>query len=71
MEMSFRALFAGFAVIAILLAALGVLSLMAYTTKQRKKEIGIRKVLGTSAKEILVMLLKQTCLQVLVANLIA
>jgi putative ABC transport system permease protein len=71
LEMSFRALFATFAGIAIILAALGVLSLMAYTTEQRKKEIGIRKVLGASVREILVMLLKQTGIQLLVANLIA
>ena len=71
MEMSFRTLFATFAGIAILLAALGVLSLMAYTTEQRKKEIGIRKVLGASVKEILYLLLKQTSVQVLIANLIA
>ena len=71
MEMNFRALFAVFAGIAILLAALGVLSLMAYTTEQRKKEIGIRKVLGASVGEILALLLKQTGVQVLVANLLA
>ena len=71
LEMSFRALFAAFAGIAIILAALGVLSLMAYTTEQRKKEIGIRKVMGASVWEILVMLLKQTGVQVLIANLIA
>jgi putative ABC transport system permease protein len=71
MEMSFRALFAVFAGIAILLAALGVLSLMAYTTEQRKKEIGIRKVLGASVNEVLVLLLKQTGVQVLIANLFA
>jgi len=70
-EMSFRALFAVFAGVAIILAALGVLSLMAYTTEQRKKEIGIRKVLGASVWEILVLLLKQTGVQILVANLLA
>jgi ABC-type antimicrobial peptide transport system permease subunit len=71
MEMSFRALFAVFAGIAILLAALGVLSLMAYATEQRKKEIGIRKVLGASVTEILALLLRQTSVQVIVANLLA
>ena len=71
MEMDFRALFAVFAVIAIQLAALGVLSLMAYTTEQRKKEIGIRKVMGASVRQILVMLLRQTGVQVLVANVLA
>jgi putative ABC transport system permease protein len=71
MEITFRDLFAAFAVIAILLAALGVLSLMAYAIEQRKKEIGIRKVLGASVADILVMLLRRTGIQVLIANLIA
>jgi putative ABC transport system permease protein len=71
MELSFRALFAVFAGIAIILAALGVLSLMAYTTEQRRKEIGIRKVLGASVWEILILLLRQMSIQVLIANLIA
>jgi putative ABC transport system permease protein len=71
MEVNFRSLFAVFAVIAIILASLGVLSLMAYATEQRKKEIGIRKVLGASVGEVLTMLLKQTGIQVLVANMLA
>jgi putative ABC transport system permease protein len=71
MEMNFRTLFAVFAIIAILLASLGVLSLMAYTTEQRKKEIGIRKVIGASVGSILILLLKQTSKQVLIANILA
>jgi putative ABC transport system permease protein len=71
LEMTFRTLFAVFAIIAVLLAALGVLSLMAYTTEQRKKEIGIRKVMGASVGEILVLLLRKTSIQLLVANLLA
>ena len=71
MEMRFRSLFAVFAGIAIILAALGVLSLMAYTTEQRKKEIGIRKVLGATVGEILMLLLRQTGIQVLIANVLA
>ena len=35
-----------FAVLAILITVLGVLSLATYTAEQRTKEIGIRKVLG-------------------------
>ena len=66
-----RALFAVFSLVAVILAVLGVLSLMAYATEQRKKEIGIRKVLGASVGEILVMLLRQTGVQLLIANLLA
>jgi putative ABC transport system permease protein len=71
MEARFRSIFAVFTSIAIILASLGVLSLMAYTTEQRKKEIGIRKVLGASTYEILTLLLKQTGRQIIIANLIA
>lgn len=45
-------LFATFAITAILLACLGLFALAAYTTAQRTKEIGIRKVLGASLTSI-------------------
>lgn len=41
-------LFGAFAITAILLACLGLFTLAAFTTAQRTKEIGIRKVLGAS-----------------------
>ena len=71
MEMTFRTLFAVFAGIAILLATLGALSLMAYTIEQRKNEIGIRKVFGASVRDILLLLLRKTAVQVFVANILA
>ncbi|MES2110569.1 MAG: ABC transporter permease, partial [Bacteroidota bacterium] len=45
-----------FAGIAIALACLGLLGLSAYSTKQRVKEIGIRKVLGASVVNIATIL---------------
>ncbi|MDR2361270.1 MAG: ABC transporter permease [Prevotellaceae bacterium] len=71
LEGYFGRLFFCFAVIAIVLAALGMLNLMAYTTEQRKKEIGIRKVVGASVQDILALLLWKTGRQLIVANLIA
>jgi putative ABC transport system permease protein len=47
-----------FAVLAIFISCLGLLGLAAYTTQQRKKEIGIRKVLGASVLEITELLTK-------------
>jgi putative ABC transport system permease protein len=70
-EQYVQTLFTYFAVVAIILAVLGMLSLMAYTTEQRKKEIGIRKVLGSSVLEIISLLLKKTGWQILIANLLA
>jgi putative ABC transport system permease protein len=71
LEQYFRGFFLCFAVITLLLAVLGMLNLMAYTTEQRKKEIGIRKVLGASVADILALLLRETGWLVLIANLIA
>lgn len=45
-----------FALLTILVACLGLFGLMTFTTEQRFKEIGIRKVLGSSISEIVTML---------------
>lgn len=58
------------ALLAIFIAALGLLGLTAFTAEQRVKEIGVRKVLGASAQSI-VMLLSQDFLKlVLIASVI-
>lgn len=60
-----------FAVIAIIIASLGLLGLASFTTEQRTREIGIRKVLGASVYEILVLLLKGFSKWVIIAFIIA
>ncbi len=60
-----------FSIFAVLIATLGLLGLAAYTTEQRFREIGIRKVLGASIQEILVLLTKNVTLLVLIALVIA
>ena len=45
-------LFAAFSVLAIVIACLGIFGLAAYSTEQRTKEIGIRKVLGASVADV-------------------
>jgi len=42
-----------FAVLAILITVLGVFGLASYTAEQRTKEVGIRKVLGASEKQMI------------------
>ena len=44
-------------ILAVFIACLGLVGLTAYTVEQRRKEIGIRKVLGAGVKEILWLLL--------------
>ncbi|MCB0314224.1 MAG: FtsX-like permease family protein, partial [Calditrichaeota bacterium] len=60
-----------FTALAILIACLGLFGLASFTVAQRTKEIGIRKVLGASVANLLMLLLKEFALLVIVANLIA
>jgi putative ABC transport system permease protein len=60
-----------FTLLAILISCLGLFGLAAYTTEQRTKEIGIRKVLGASVRNIVLMLNKQFSLLVVVSMFIA
>jgi putative ABC transport system permease protein len=62
------ALFAG---IAIVVSALGLLGLAAFAAEQRVKEIGIRKVLGATVKDIVKMLSSSFIRMVLIASLAA
>jgi len=64
-------LFGTFAVTAILLACLGLFALAAFTTTQRTKEIGIRKVLGASLSSLAGLLSKDFLKLVAIAALIA
>jgi len=60
-----------FAGLAIVIACLGLLGLAAYAAKRREKEIGIRKVLGATATNIVALLSKEFLVLVGIACLIA
>ncbi|MBC7504720.1 MAG: ABC transporter permease [Sandarakinorhabdus sp.] len=63
--------FAAFAGLAIIVACLGLYGLAAFTAERRTREIGIRKVLGASARDIVRLLVWEFSRPVLLANLIA
>jgi putative ABC transport system permease protein len=64
-------LFGIFAIVALVIACLGLFGLAAFTAERRTKEIGIRKAMGASRADILILLLWQFTKPVLWANLIA
>ena len=55
----------------ILIACLGLLGLASYVAIKRTKEIGIRKVLGASLSQILILLSREFAAAIALANLIA
>ncbi|MEO6550888.1 MAG: ABC transporter permease [Ferruginibacter sp.] len=55
-EARFEKLFFNFSILAILISCLGLLGLASYSTMQRTKEIGIRKVMGASVQGIINLL---------------
>jgi putative ABC transport system permease protein len=61
----------GFAMLCIVISCLGLFGLAAFTTEERTKEIGIRKVLGASALDIILMLTKRVQVLVLIASVAA
>ena len=64
-------IFTLFAGQAILLACLGLFALSAFTTIQRTKEIGIRKVLGATVTQLIVLLSREFLILVGIAIIIA
>lgn len=64
-------LFSIFSILSILITCLGLLGLSSFTTEQRTKEIGVRKVLGASDFSILHMLNKDILKWMLFAIVIA
>jgi putative ABC transport system permease protein len=60
-----------FAILAILITALGVFSLASYTAEQRTKEMGIRKVLGAGDKQVVALFATVFIKIFIVASLIA
>jgi putative ABC transport system permease protein len=64
-------IFTSFAILAIIIACLGLFALSAFMAEQRNKEIGIRKVLGASVQSITAMLSKDFIKLVIVSIVVA
>ncbi len=60
-----------FATLAIIISCLGLFGLAAYVAEQRTREIGIRKVLGASIREVFFLITKDFVLLVMISCLIA
>jgi putative ABC transport system permease protein len=70
-EERFGRLFLNFAVLAIFISCLGLLGLASYSTMQRTREIGIRKVMGASVSNIINLLSKDFLKLVIISFFIA
>ncbi len=68
---NFGTMFLFLTILAIIISAMGLYGLASYTAEQRTKEIGIRKVLGSSVPQIMNMLTKDFIKLVLIANIFA
>ncbi|MFT5885700.1 MAG: putative ABC transport system permease protein [Arcticibacterium sp.] len=64
-------LFSTFSGLTIILAFLGLLGLIAYTTQQRKKEIAVRKVMGAESHQIVYLIAKNFVILVAISCLLA
>jgi len=70
-ERNILTLFSYFSILSILISCLGLYGLTALSTERRTKEIGIRKVFGSSVSNIVVQLIRGYILLVIIACLIA
>ncbi|HMG89934.1 MAG TPA: ABC transporter permease [Chryseolinea sp.] len=67
----FGEIFSMFTILAIFVACLGLFGLASFMTIQRTKEIGIRKALGSTSSQVVLLLSKGFVHLVIIANMIA
>ena len=60
-----------FAILGILIAALGLFGLASFMVDRRVKEIGIRKVLGASVTRLLILISNEFAILIIISNIIA
>lgn len=64
-------IFLVFTILTLFVAALGLLGLSAFITQQKTREIGIRKVVGSSSAQIVSLFIRKFLLWIIIANLIS
>lgn len=60
-----------FTLIAIVISVMGYMGLSLFFIRQRQKEIGIRKIMGSSSREVMILMLRTFCAPLLVSFVIA
>ena len=61
---------AGFAILATILAAVGLYGVLAYTVAQRTREIGLRMALGAAPGRVRAMVLRQVAVMTLIGGVV-
>jgi putative ABC transport system permease protein len=70
-ELKTQGIFSAFAIIAVIIAGLGLFGLSAFVIEQRTREIGIRKVLGASVQTILMLVSREFLFLVAIAFILS
>ncbi len=70
-DVRFQRAVLSFSIIAILITCAGLLGLISYLLEQRRKEIAVRRVVGASVYEIMLLLSREFARWIFVANVIA
>ncbi len=70
-EIKLGEIFGFFTIVAIAIAGLGLFGLAAFACEQRKKEIGIRRVLGASGTSVVMLMSKDLIMLVIIAIVVA
>lgn len=63
--------FAALSIIALIISLLGAIGMAAFATSRRRHEIGVRKTLGSTVSEVVLLLLKDFSKPVIIGSLLA